>query len=61
MTLGLAQTVAIGPFNPSIITPGWLMKVGIIRPEDADPTESFSGISDEGTGFVLAGSSGTWI
>ena len=28
-TLELAQTVAIGAFNPYVITPGWLVKYGI--------------------------------
>jgi hypothetical protein len=29
VTLELAQTVAIGAFNPYVITPGWLVKYGI--------------------------------
>lgn len=53
LTFDFAQTVAVGPFNPHIITPDWLVdeKVAAGRPDDYDSFPSFG----DDDGFVLGG------
>lgn len=36
LTLELAQTVAVGPFNPHIITPEWLVKWNVVPDQEAE-------------------------
>ncbi len=51
LTLELAQTVALGPFNPFIITPEWLVRTEIL-PRDG---EIRFGLVSEGAGFEFLG------
>ncbi len=48
LTLELAQAVALGPFNPYIITPEWLARTGILPAGEAETR--FKDIG-EGTAF----------
>ncbi len=36
LTLELAQTVAVGPFNPHIITPGWLVRWNVLPDQEVN-------------------------
>lgn len=36
LNLQLAQTVAVGPFNPYIITPNWLVRWNVLREQDVN-------------------------
>ena len=47
----LAQTVAVGPFNPYIITPAWLLRYKVCLDDEA--AEFGPGEPPEGSGFRL--------
>jgi hypothetical protein len=52
LTLELAQTVALGPFNPYIITPEWLARTGILPAGEAEIRFKVIG---EGAAFEFQG------
>ncbi len=53
LDLDLLEVVAIGSFNPAIITPDWLHEVGVCQPDDA-VAEGYTDWADEAT-FVAGG------
>ena len=51
LTLDLAQTVAVGPFNPYIITPEWLLRYKVCAEDEA--ADFFPGMLTDGTAFTI--------